>query len=167
MPISEARKPRRKLINAGGRIVDAFEQLVSEILWMSGFWVRTSGLQEKILREEVVDYVMEKFEAGLLKELENMGSEMGRIEKRKCELEGELANLTRVIASRQLSPTIMTAIAEREREIAEITERVISSNEDSNADCKYANDSESEAKGFVRSLEWRRNRCPSRLLEAR
>jgi hypothetical protein len=22
--------------------VDAFEQLVSEILWMSGFWVRTS-----------------------------------------------------------------------------------------------------------------------------
>ena len=72
-----------------------------------------SGLQEKILREEVVDYVMEKFEAGLLKELENMGSEMGRIEKRKCELEGELANLTRVIASGQLSPTIMTAIAER------------------------------------------------------
>ena len=90
-----------------------------------------SGLQEKILREEVVDYVMEKFEAGLLKELENMGSEMGRIEKRKCELECELANLTRVIASGQMSPTIMTAIAEREREIAEITERVISSNEDS------------------------------------
>ena len=90
-----------------------------------------SGLQEKILREEVVDYVMEKLEAGLLKELENMGSEMSRIEKRKCELEGELANLTRVIASGQLSPTILTAIAEREREIAEITERVISSNEDS------------------------------------
>jgi hypothetical protein len=31
--------------------------------------VLLAGLQSKILREEVVDYVMEKFEGGLLKEL--------------------------------------------------------------------------------------------------
>ena len=90
-----------------------------------------SQLQEKILRDEVIDYVMEKFETGLLKELENLGSEMDSMHTRKRELEGELANLTRALASGQLSPTIMAAIAEREREISEITERVVSSSEES------------------------------------
>lgn len=31
--------------------MDAFEQLVSEILWMSGFWVRTS-VKVKLTKEE-------------------------------------------------------------------------------------------------------------------
>jgi hypothetical protein len=31
--------------------VDAFEQLVSEILWMSGFWVRTS-VKVELTKEE-------------------------------------------------------------------------------------------------------------------
>ena len=74
---------------------------------------------------------MEKFETGLLKELENLGSEMDSMHTRIRELEGELANLTRALASGQLSPTIMAAIAEREREISEITERVVSSSEES------------------------------------
>ncbi len=90
-----------------------------------------ANLQEKILRAEVVDYVMERVEAGLLNELENMGSEMSRMENRKRELEMELANLTKALASGQLSPTIMAAIAEREQEIAAITDRVVSSNQDS------------------------------------
>jgi site-specific DNA recombinase len=90
-----------------------------------------SQLQDEILREEVLDYVLEKFESGLLRELENMGSEMNRLDTRKRELEGELANLTRALAGGQLSPTIMVAIAEREREVSEITERAISSSGDS------------------------------------
>jgi site-specific DNA recombinase len=90
-----------------------------------------SQLQEKILREEVVDYVLEKFESGLFKELADMGSEMDRMQSRKRELERELANLTRALASGQLSPAIMAAIAEREREVSAITERVLSSTEDS------------------------------------
>ncbi len=60
-----------------------------------------------------------------------MGTEMARMEGRKRELQAELANLIKALAAGQLSPTIMAAIAEREKEIAEITERVVSSNEDS------------------------------------
>ncbi len=90
-----------------------------------------ANLQEKILCPEVVDYVMEKVESGLLKELQTMGSEMDGLQSRKRQLEAELENLTRALASGQLSPTIMAAIAARECEIAEITERVVSSSEDS------------------------------------
>ena len=70
-----------------------------------------------------------KFASGLLGELKNVASEMDRQQSRKRELEGELANLTGVLASGQLSSTIMIAIAERE--ISEITERMFSSSEDS------------------------------------
>ena len=94
-----------------------------------------SQLEQNILRKKVVDYVLEKFESGLLGELKNVASEIDRQQSRKRELEGELANLTRVLASGQLSSTIMIAIAiaiaEREREISEITERMFSSREDS------------------------------------
>jgi hypothetical protein len=90
-----------------------------------------SQLQEKILRAEVVNYILAEYESALLKELENMASETDRMQSRRCELEGELANLTRALASGQLSPTIMAAITDREREVSEITERVISSGEDS------------------------------------
>ncbi len=53
------------------------------------------------------------------------------MESRKRELESELANLTKALAVGEPSTTIMGAIAEREKEIAEITNRVVSSNEDS------------------------------------
>jgi hypothetical protein len=83
------------------------------------------------LVREVVDYVLEKFESGLLRELKNVASEMDRQQSHKRELEGELANLTRVLASVQLSSTIMIAIAERERGISEITELMFLLGEDS------------------------------------
>jgi hypothetical protein len=50
---------------------------------------------------------------------------------RKRELEVELTNLARAPASGQLSPTIIRAIAGREREMSEIPERIVPSNEDS------------------------------------
>jgi hypothetical protein len=90
-----------------------------------------SQLQEKILKEEVVEYVMEEFQTLLLKELDSISGRMDRMHSRKLELEGELANLTRALASGQLSPSIMTAIADREREIATITDNIVSSSEDS------------------------------------
>jgi hypothetical protein len=73
-----------------------------------------SQLQEKILREEVVEHVIEEFQVGLLKELENISGPMDRTHSRKRELEGELANLTRAVASGQLSHAIVVAIADRE-----------------------------------------------------
>jgi site-specific DNA recombinase len=88
-------------------------------------------LQENILREEVVDYVMEKFQIGLLREMERLTDRMARMERRKQTLQRELANLTNALAGGHHSPTIMTAIGEREREMSDLTEQVVSASEDS------------------------------------
>lgn len=90
-----------------------------------------AGLQEKVMREEVIDYVLERFEAGLLKELDNIGGELERMHARKAKLESELSNLANAVAGGQHSPTIMGAITDREREIAAITESIVSANSDS------------------------------------
>jgi site-specific DNA recombinase len=89
------------------------------------------GLQEKIMKEEVIDYVLERFEAGLLRELHGLQNKMERMNGRKLELEKEIHNLTQALAQGQLSPSIMAAIAQREKEISDITEHVVSSNEES------------------------------------
>jgi site-specific DNA recombinase len=90
-----------------------------------------SWLQERILREDVVDYVLEKFEDGLLEAMEKMDSELDRMQRRKAQLESELANLVSALAAGQSSPTIMKAIAERESEISAIADRAVSSTRDS------------------------------------
>ncbi len=90
-----------------------------------------AALQEKILRQDVVDYVLDEFQEKLIAELSKLSGEMHQLHQRKAVLETEVANLTKVIAAGQVSPAIMAAISDREREVAEITERVISSNEDS------------------------------------
>ncbi len=41
------------------------------------------GLQEQIMRPEVVDYVLERFEAELVKALENLGGELEQMRRRK------------------------------------------------------------------------------------
>lgn len=89
-----------------------------------------AGLQEKILRDEVVNYVLDRFERELLKELENIGGEMDAMRKRKAKLQTEVANLATVLASVH-SPTVIDEIARREREISEIGERLLSSDADS------------------------------------
>lgn len=68
----------------------------------------------QILREDVIDYVLEKFEASFLRELESIGGEMERMHTRKSQLEVELSNLTQAVAGGQHSPTIMGAITDRE-----------------------------------------------------
>jgi site-specific DNA recombinase len=82
-------------------------------------------LQENILREEVVDYVMEKFQIGLLSEMERLTDRMARMERRKQALQRELANLAKALAGGHHSPTIMAAIAEREREMSDRTNRFL------------------------------------------
>jgi site-specific DNA recombinase len=90
-----------------------------------------AGLQEQVLREDVIDYVLEKFESGLLKELGKMSRELDKMQRRKEQLEKELGNLVTALAAGQSSPTIMQAIADREREISAITDRAVSSTENS------------------------------------
>ena len=56
------------------------------------------GLQEQIMRPEAVEYVLERFEAELVKALENLGGELEQTHRRKEALENEVTNLTNAIA---------------------------------------------------------------------
>ncbi|MGC2333748.1 MAG: zinc ribbon domain-containing protein, partial [Candidatus Acidiferrales bacterium] len=90
-----------------------------------------AGLQEKVLREEVVNYIIDRFEVELTKELKSIGGEMERMRKRKGELDIQIANLADGLAMGIHSPTIMVEIAKREREVSEISDRLLSSRPES------------------------------------
>jgi hypothetical protein len=90
-----------------------------------------AGLQGKVLRKEVVNYALDRFEEQLLKELDNIGGEMDAMRKRKADLEAETARLTAGLASGRYSVTVMGEIARRERELADISEHLLSSGDDS------------------------------------
>ena len=90
-----------------------------------------AGLQEKVLREEVVNYILDRFESELLEELKSIGGEMDAMRKRKAEPHAEVTNLATVVASGVHSPTIIAEIAEREREISDISDPLLSSDPDS------------------------------------
>jgi hypothetical protein len=89
------------------------------------------GLREKVLRQDVVNYALDRFEEHLEKELANIGGEMERMQKRKAELEVETARLAAGLAGGLYSVTVMAEITRREREIAEIGDRLLSSKPDS------------------------------------
>ena len=89
------------------------------------------GIQSMILREEVVHYALNRFEEQLLKELQHVDREMGRMKKRKAELEAEVQRLTAGLASGIHSPSVMSEIAKREREVSEISDRLLSSRPES------------------------------------
>jgi hypothetical protein len=90
-----------------------------------------AGLQEKILRQDVANYVLDRFESELLKELDSMGGEMDRAKKRKSEVEVEIQRLTAGWASGIHSPAVIAEIAKREQEISAITDRLQSSKPES------------------------------------
>ena len=90
-----------------------------------------AGIQSKILCEEVVHYALNRFEEQLLKEFEHIDREMGRMKKRKAELEAEIQRLTAGLASGIHSASVMGEIAKREREVSEISDRLLSSRPES------------------------------------
>jgi site-specific DNA recombinase len=90
-----------------------------------------AGLQDKVLREDVVNYTLDRFEEQLEKALGNIGGEMEQMRKRKAELESEASRLTAGLASGLYSVTVMAEIARRERELGEISDRLLSSRPDS------------------------------------
>jgi site-specific DNA recombinase len=90
-----------------------------------------AGLQDKVLRDDVVNYALDRFEEQLEKELGNIGGEMEQMRKRKADLESEAARLTAGLASGLYSVTVMAEIARRERELEEISDRLLSSRPDS------------------------------------
>jgi site-specific DNA recombinase len=90
-----------------------------------------AGLQSKVLRDDVVAYIIDRFEEQLIKELENIGGEMDQMKKRKADLESEIARFVSCIANGTHSPSVMAEITNREREISEISDRLLSSKPES------------------------------------
>jgi 3'-phosphoadenosine 5'-phosphosulfate sulfotransferase len=89
------------------------------------------GLQEQILRPEAVEYVLERFEGELVRALDNLGGELEQTRRRKEAPEREVANLATVIAQGDFSAALRTALVDRERQITEITARLLESRPDS------------------------------------
>jgi site-specific DNA recombinase len=90
-----------------------------------------AGLQEKVLREDMVEYTLARFEVALTRELRSIGGDMDRMRKRKADLEAEIQRLTAGLASGIHSVSVMAEIARREREVREIADQLLSSEPDS------------------------------------
>jgi site-specific DNA recombinase len=90
-----------------------------------------SKIQGEVLRDEVVNYTLMRFEEELEKALGRIGGEMDQMRKRKVELESEIARLTAGLASGIHSPAVMAEIAKRESEISGISDRLLASGPDS------------------------------------
>jgi hypothetical protein len=90
-----------------------------------------SGLQEQIMRPEAVEYVLDNFENAMLKALDDLGGELERMRRRKDELEREVGNLAHAVAQGDFSPALRAALVDREREISEISAKLLESRPDS------------------------------------
>lgn len=83
------------------------------------------GLQKEVLQPEAIDYALSQFEIQLRKELQSMSSQMDAVRQRKAQLEEEIRNYTRALAD-GYSPAITAEVAAREKELAAITDRLVS-----------------------------------------
>jgi site-specific DNA recombinase len=85
-----------------------------------------AGLQREVLREEVIDYVMDQFEAEMKKALQLKADNMDATRRRKAELEAKITNLVSVLATGINSVAIIDQLTKMEREVAHITESIVS-----------------------------------------
>jgi site-specific DNA recombinase len=84
-----------------------------------------TGLQEKVLREEFIDYVICGLQEELRQRYDSFESGLKALREEKHRIESELKRLVETIAVGNGSPTVMTAITEREARIRDITNQVI------------------------------------------
>ena len=83
-------------------------------------------LQAEVLKPEAVEYTLDRFERELLQALDNLGGELKQMHQRKAKLEAKIQELTRALED-GYSPALTTQLAEREKEIAAITDRLLAS----------------------------------------
>ena len=86
------------------------------------------GLQNAVLRPEVVEYTLEQFQAQLKLKLAQMVGDLEALRKKKGDLEAEVERLTQALAIGDTSRppvAIVSAIASKEREINAIHERLL------------------------------------------
>jgi hypothetical protein len=86
-----------------------------------------SYIQQEILREEVIEYTLDKFEQEVKKALSAMDTELDRLRRRQTEIEKRLANFMRVLGNGHYSPTVMQQVSGCESELAQISYRLRSS----------------------------------------
>jgi len=85
-----------------------------------------SELQDEVLKPEAIEYVIAEFGRQLKGALENLSSELSEMRERKAKIEAELGRLTATAAQTGPSPFLVEAINDRERQLRDITERLLS-----------------------------------------
>src|SRR5258708_7040839 len=90
-----------------------------------------NGLQEQVMQPEVIDYVLAKFEAELTNAVDSLSGELEQMRRRKQESEREIENLANFVAQGDCSPGLRAALVDREREIRDITGKLLEARPDS------------------------------------
>ncbi len=85
-----------------------------------------AGLQDRVLREDMIDYAVKQFEKQLHRRASKLDGALARLRNRKAELQAEVTNLAQAIAqSGYQSSVVMEQIAEREKELREIADQLV------------------------------------------
>ncbi len=82
------------------------------------------GLQEAVLKPEVVKYAVEQFSRQIEKTNANQSDEMGRVREKKQTVEAELNRLVAAVADSGHSTFMLRAIEQREQELQNINEQL-------------------------------------------
>ncbi len=83
-----------------------------------------AGLQASVLAPEAIDYAIEALQAELQERFSSVTDELAAARARKNQLELELARLVSAIVETGSSPAVIAAIAERDRELREVNNRL-------------------------------------------
>jgi site-specific DNA recombinase len=83
-------------------------------------------LQTQVLKPEAVEYAITEFSRQLKAALDNLSGELAEMRERKQRIETELRKLTDTAAQTGPSAFLVEAISDRERQLREITERLLS-----------------------------------------
>jgi DNA invertase Pin-like site-specific DNA recombinase len=86
-----------------------------------------SELQRAVLRPEVVDYAVGQFQRQLTTALADISGQLAHKRRRREDIQRELRNLVDTAARVGHSQTLVDAINDRERELAEITQKLFAS----------------------------------------
>ena len=84
-------------------------------------------IRNEVLRDEVIDYTLSRFEEELTKAVRATDNQAGQLERKKKVIEKELQNLVKAVASGLDSPSIRMEIGDRERQVREIGDKIIGS----------------------------------------
>jgi site-specific DNA recombinase len=88
-------------------------------------------LQNEVLRKEVIEYALSRFEDELTRAVRDISGQMSSLNAKRRKLEKELRNLTKAVASGLDSAAVRAEIVGREREIQNIDSQIVAAKPDS------------------------------------